>query len=230
MNISAIVDSASRELDSKGWSFIEGGGSSAFDQVTAALANKLYDSDIRLDDRFPHMVSKPAAIAYHCDSPRARYIAWLCLASGERSVPLKLVDTWHVLRKMDSDTVATLAETRLGFNCRITEKFCSMPIVSKNEAGDETIVFFNRLNIPRNLTEIQREAVADFTMSVDQAESVEIYLRPNDILIVNNHRIVHGRDALDEDTNRHLIRRLLDDPSISLPIKFVRASNVVATH
>ncbi|WP_421566786.1 TauD/TfdA family dioxygenase [Ochrobactrum sp. EDr1-4] len=230
MIISAIVASVRRELDGKGWSFIEGGESSVFDQVTDTLANKLYDSDIRLDDRFPHMVSKPAAIAFHCDSPRARYIAWLCIASGERSVPLKLVDTWSVLAKMDEDTVATLAATRLGFNCRITEKLCSMPIVSKNAADDEIIVFFNRLNAPKNLSERQRQAVADFTSSVDRAEAVEINFRSNDILIVKNHRIVHGRDALDEVSNRHLVRRLLDDPSVSLPIKFVRASNVVTTH
>ncbi|CAN7571888.1 TauD/TfdA family dioxygenase [Pararhizobium sp. LjRoot235] len=230
MNAQSRQNFAFTQLKSKGWVHLKEAGGEVFENLTSNLAHKLYDSDVKLDPRFTHRVTKPEAIPYHCDSPRARYIAWLCLNSGKSPVPLKLVDAHGVAQLLPDEAVRRLALTRLGFNCRVHNHLCSMPVLSSPELADDTLVFFNPWNIPKNLTGEHRDALRSFEERLNQADHAEIDFSVGDILIVNNHRVVHGRDALKGDTDRHLLRRLMEDPALALPIRKVRQANVVPIH
>lgn len=218
-------------LSQKGWVVLRDVSRADFNTLTDKLATRLYDSDIKLDTTRSHFVTKPSAIPYHCDSPRAQFIAWYCVSTGRVPVPLKLIDTWTILKTMDQDTVSILRKTRLGFNCRITNQFCSMPVVSVAQENDnDQIVFFNPWNIPKNLSLLQQTALKSFEQSLKHEPPTRVNLRLGDVLIIDNHRIVHGRDALEESTDRHLIRRLMEDADKLLPIRAVSSHNIVASH
>ncbi|PRA80177.1 hypothetical protein CQ054_21310 [Ochrobactrum sp. MYb29] len=227
----ALSRSEQETLSRNGWVALHNVSHSDFDHITNNLATRLYDSDIKLDAGRTHFVTKPLAIPYHCDSPRAGFIAWHCISTGSQSVPIKLVDTWKVLSSFDQEIVSALSETRLGFNCRITGNFCSLPVVNYY-GNDENrpIVFFNPWNIPKNLTSLCHAALVSFEKALNDEFPARINLQPGDVLVIDNHRIVHGRDALDEGTDRHLKRRLLEDADRLVPIRIVSSRNIVASH
>ncbi|MGO4569323.1 TauD/TfdA family dioxygenase [Rhizobium sp. 2YAF20] len=208
-----------------GWTTVSKANQFVFDTITGQLASTLYDSDIRLDNSKTHNVAKPQAIPYHCDSPRAFYIAWICVDAGQRSVPLDIVDTLVTLDLLPQHTIEILKSIRLGFNCRVSNRLCSMPILSVS-ANQKTTVFFNPWNIPKNLTDEQYDAIEQFQQAIDKSPSKQVAFETGDILMIDNHRMVHGRQSLDQGSTRHLIRRLMYVPGDTLPIREVRTPTV----
>ena len=57
-----------------------------------------------------------------------------------------------------------------------------------------------------NVNERQRDLIRKYQKLTNETEHVKLKINPTDILIIDNHRILHGRTAIEGSKNRFLKR------------------------
>jgi hypothetical protein len=139
---------------------------------------------------------------FHSDHPDATYLLWQCLAEGTEDECTTLLDTKPVLKQLDAKTLRTLESIQVPFPIGfLGEGYASRALLSDNGRS----IYF----CPWYLTELtpeQSEAVDLFYGCLMEQEVIQIHLKKNEILLIDNRRLLHGRTALRSDSPRHLKR------------------------
>tara|TARA_S200000501_G_C20773264_1_gene721537 strand:+ start:872 stop:1246 length:375 start_codon:yes stop_codon:yes gene_type:complete len=93
------------------------------------------------------------------------------------------------------------------------------PLIYETAAGER--IYYSVLFEPTEfwlandlLSDIQRIAFDAFNEAVKEAVSVCIKLNPDECLVVDNGRILHGRTAIHDESNRLLKRYWIGDMSV----------------
>ena len=87
---------------------------------------------------------------------------------------------------------------------------CSQPLISLDEWGNPRgIRYFDRamapLDIEPDLVEPMYDAVREYNRRMlDPAFIAEIRVPPGDGMLIDNHRVMHGRTAFDPSSGRHM--------------------------
>jgi hypothetical protein len=209
-----IQDSVDRSFDgieaavsSQGYCYLsEGWTEDKFRDVCGRFGEIFYEADVKLGGERPRNYQLPREIGFHTDHVSAEYAAWLCVVREPVDGAMQFVDL-----KKASDRLSPAEQEAL---LRVG--------VTDNAAwgGGEPIALCARTQqgirfhyVPwLDMFAADGEAAAaleKFGRYVDEAsrtDLIELDLAPGDVVIVDNHRVAHGRRAIAQASKRHLKR------------------------
>jgi alpha-ketoglutarate-dependent taurine dioxygenase len=146
----------------------------------------------------------------HTDHPEAKFVSWLCVRQDDVAGASRLYDSRPFLQSHSEDEVEQL---------RCTDLECPpltggpptlrFPVLSASTHGDvDEILCSPWLRAAGGNQE--RQAVLDrfrSKLSGDiQARAFEERLEEGHVLIVDNRRVLHGRGAINDRSQRELLR------------------------
>lgn len=162
----------------------------------------------------------PKTLALHTDRPFVDPVPGVqllhCLAQSAEGGENMLVDGFNVaekLRRADAPAFATLARIRATFRNRYdqVDLMARHPVIQLGHDGRVDAVHIN----DRAMRPVEAEG-ADvpafyrayrtfFALVRDPANQITVKLRPGDVLVFDNRRVLHGRAGYDASTShRHL--------------------------
>jgi L-asparagine oxygenase len=152
--------------------------------------------------------------AFHPHKPR--YLLLLCLRS-DPAAQTTLCSVDDIAEQLSPETLAVLAEPR--FRCGVDESFGHgtawltepAPILTREVDGSATITFDGELTI--GVDSRAERAIAEVNAAIERART-SVVLAAGDLLLVDNHRAVHGRSpftARFDGTDRWLQRAFVVD-------------------
>lgn len=182
------------------------GGHESLDDILRWLGSVISVHEVQLGPR--GRVDSNRAISPHTDHHRAHWIVWKCVQQAERGGESVVVDALEVLRRLSLDHQSTLTKVSL-FEPRMFEGDEGMCAVVTPGVG-RTRLYYGDWLAREPMACDAKAALEAFTEGVRCADQQRSRLTPGDLLIVDNHRVLHGRTAF-EGGNRRLTRYWLGE-------------------
>lgn len=183
---------------------------SRFTRICSDLGPIIFKTEVRVESRATSYFRRKDMLPYHTDSPMARLVAWLCLAQQETGGDMRLKDTKPIFDAASPLQVDALRQAKARFpKVRGMHSAGNLPVL----AGDSQQGW--RLNYAPWLLDEETLAPdgAPLVEKLDEfpdSASVAVTLRPGSLLVIDNRRMLHGRDAL-QGEERVLLRFWIGD-------------------
>ena len=144
----------------------------------------------------------------HTDHPRARWISWECVRQSSEGGYSLLKDTYLALKNIPSNTLNELTKVLINTHHKVfNDDLETYPVL--REDGDKSNWVYYTPWFDKNTG---NKAIEEFLLEIEKCPLTKIRLKPGDILIIDNGRMLHGRTAIGGDQNRLLIRRWIASP------------------
>lgn len=191
-------------VDVAGFALLREGGTAGLERVLAALGPTLFVEEVqnRADSRA--LVSSERALAPHTDHHRARRIAWICHRQAESGGESLVIDGRRALAALSGEQQAALMRVQLIEHSVFPGDAERHPMLSRAPDG-RTRLYYSYWLAEGSLPPAEEAAFDAFAAAVCAAEQHRSRLCPGDILVVDNHRALHGRTAI-TGGSRHLTR------------------------
>lgn len=208
----SLTDLARGELQARGFSVLRSTLLDEVETMAHALGDVLRVSEVRLMTGVGTHLASPERIPPHTDHPAVRYIAWFCRenqAFGGESV---LLDGHKAIDQLSARQRLTLSKAYL--RCPTLEG--RVPIGQRTVWHERTRSLFFAPWLPRS--QEHEQSLRDFERCLDAPPTprYSVRLEPGDALILDNHRMLHSRDALDRDSPRWLTRYWIGESECSI--------------
>ncbi len=192
------------EIADKGYSHLKFPDLKNPEEIISSLGQVIQQTEIKENPKSTRLLASNQGMHFHTDHYAAKYIAWFCnsqSATGGRSL---LLDTKNILKHFSESTSALLQEVTVKTHRVFYTDKLSLPLLSLNE--DETKVYYAQwlVNIPDSVK--HQKALSKFEEEVKSAEPIKLLLSEGDLLIIDNHRMLHGREAFPQHSDRWLTR------------------------
>ena len=229
-NEKPFVDIKARleELSEEGFVLLSGAGPDGATSMIPALGEVVGETDVEVDEDRPGMVTNRDELDVHTDHGGVDYIVWVCEAQAEEGGESLLVDGKEVLEALDSPTREALREVYLTEHQVFPNDPARRPLL-RGDAGDPKL-YYSFWLVEDDTSGEGLAAYHEFRDAVAEAETQKMKLQPGDVLIVDNTRTLHGRTAIEAESDRCLKRYWIkgeaeserkrprfDDPSFELP-------------
>ena len=177
-----------------------------FRSACNALGEIVYEADIRLGGARPRNYQLPAAIDFHTDHVSAEIAAWHCVEIEPGAGAMMLLDLAPISDSLEPSEREALERVGIADNAAWGGG-APVPLAMPAGAG----VRFHYVpwleKYPQDAA--ARAALERFEYAVREAietDTVEIDIAPGHCVIVDNHRVMHGRAAISEHSSRYLKR------------------------
>ena len=172
--------------------------------------------DSELDDaqrrgRDPLYADRPSVyradgLSYHTDSPLMDMLAWYCVVQDAVDGTSALVDTGDVAEHFDAEELAVMSRIRVRAMMRDAENHeivREFPLFANGKLYYAPWLLCDDLGEPERVV---AGRFADYVAEKEATAPIRIRLKPGEMLFVDNHRILHGRSSIPQDSGRHLVR------------------------
>ena len=179
-----------------------------FVEIGCALGAIVDDVIVKLVPGERAYLARQDPMPFHTDHPIADIVAWRCEAQDERDGASLLVDGHAVLHGLGARLRTWLERIRLVPPSASDGDVEPTPILSP----DHKRIFFAPWLRPVDASREAFLTLAAFREVIEQApHALKRRLLPGQALFIDNHRMMHGRDALSSDSPRRLRRLWLHD-------------------
>lgn len=188
----------------------------AFVAFARALGPIVDDTPVRLIAGKRTYLASPDPIPMHTDHPMADLVAWRCEAQDAQDGASLLVDGFEVLRDLEPDHSEALAQIELPAMVRLGDEALPTPILSQR--NDRMHFFFAPWLDPIGRPTEGTAALRKLRQAIDRRleDAAAVRLEPGQVLLVDNHRVMHGRGRLLVDSARRLRRLWVRAPRPTL--------------
>jgi hypothetical protein len=179
------------------------------DIVVDAKLNQLQQMSRKYIGNRPS-VYQVASLAFHTDRPNCDVLGWYCVEQDEVDGATQLLDTRDIEDYLTPAELSVLSGVNVSYTIRNAsnkEEIFYEPLLSKNNATYR--VFY----VPWNLSNpCNREQTAllekfyEYVVNKQRTQLIKIRLAPKECVFIDNHRMLHSRGKLPENSKRHLIR------------------------
>lgn len=172
-------------------------------RILNSLGQVILTTDVKVNPDSKGMVTSSRGLDFHTDHHKAKYIVWYCYKQTDRGGDSILIDAEKIFQQL-SDNHKKQLETIELFEHRVfPDDNESYPLVSTNENNERT--FYYSFWLVKD-EDKQNEAMLEFQKIISKTEQTRINLKEGDILIVDNHRVFHGRTPIEGSKDRFLKR------------------------
>jgi hypothetical protein len=206
MNTSEIKEA----LQHRGWFTSSGLTEGEAKQIACNLGIILHETQVIPNPQSRALVTSERALGPHTDHHRARYIMWYCHQPALNGGESVLIDSYEVIDSMSSDEINQLENLRLKEHKVFADDEESRPMLVMRPDGKFSVYYSFWL-----ADDPAPEAFHSFRKKVDALQPVQLALKTGDILLIDNHRMLHGRTAITPGSARHLLR-LWIEPSANV--------------
>ena len=178
-------------------------GPDGFERVLEELGDVVLRTPVELRADVSTYVCQPGAVPLHTDHPDVDIVGWCCERQDEHDGASLLVDTRRILAGFDESTRERLSEVLLPCPAlRAVTTAAHATLRALLSAADE--IYFAEWLAPNEPSAL--DLWRTFAKAVAQAPCHAFRLTPGDVLLVDNHRMLHGRGPLRPSSMRRLRR------------------------
>lgn len=138
----------------------------------------------------------------HTDHINAGYIAWQCNSQAAIGGASVLLDMRPILGRASNEMLDSLQNIRVKSHCLFYDDLPSYPLYN---SGTDIVYYAPFLCKEPQLSK-DKQVLTWFEAEIESAQKTEIKLSEGDWLIINNHRMLHGREEFLQNSNRLLTR------------------------
>ena len=194
-----------------------------FESIAADMGTIELVSEIRIDDGHAQQLHqtrkvktrpspyKADALGFHSDNPRMDVLAWYCREQDPNTGATLLIDTNDLPGYFAADELAGLCKLNLWYSVRSKEsdeeQLFQIPLLIIQSTG--CYVYYQPWLFLDSYDEEQTKLLQRFSEYLaykQQTQTISVELTKRECLFIDNRRILHGRDAISGDSQRHLTR------------------------
>ncbi|HEV3050010.1 MAG TPA: TauD/TfdA family dioxygenase [Longimicrobium sp.] len=191
-------------VQEQGFYYMEGAPPEFLDEVLAGLGTVIQTTDVSVKGEGARLVTSDQALDVHTDHYRADLITWHCVEQSDEGGVTVLVDAEVAYSTLSAGDQRALERIMLTEHRVFPDDPGSHPLVSVRNGRRKFYYSFWLVAEPQQAEE--REALAAFRAALAQTPRRQIRLRPGDILVIDNGRMLHGRTAIGGNKQRLLKR------------------------
>jgi len=191
-------------LSQKGYCHLAAQSAGQVHALIDALGRVFFTTDVKVVPNSKALVTSARALDVHTDHHRAHWILWHCLEQTDIGGESVLVDAIQAYRTLAPADQKMLSQVIL-LEHKIFDKgmdFC--PLLWKDNGALK--FYYSFWLAKKDMPQDQKTAFDAFRKAVGAQERTIIKLGQGDVLIVANHRILHGRRAI-EGHQKRLLKR-----------------------
>lgn len=198
----ALSAEAKLLLAQRGWIHLSEQSESEALHYCNELGEIIFTTDVVVKPDSKSMVTSARKLNLHSDHPKANYICWYCFEQTDEGGETLLLDAQKAFNKLSEQDKKSLHNLYLKEHKVFSDDKDFYPLVKTISDGLKFYFSFWLLN------EADREnpALQNFIKTLENCAVTQLKLAKNDILIVDNDRILHGRTSIAGSKNRHLRR------------------------
>lgn len=176
------------------------------EQIIAQLGKVIQKTEIREHSSSTRLLCSNQSMGFHNDHNAAKYIAWFCNSQSATGGESLLIDTTRLLREFSEYTLSLLEEITVKTHKVFYDDKLSLPLLNQNELTNVASVFYSQwlVNTPSCIK--HKKALDKFEAALATIEPIQILLSEGDILVIDNHRMLHGRTGFPAESDRWLTR------------------------
>lgn len=194
-----------------GFGLLRGGGPAALAETLRSLGDVLFVEEVKTANGSRALVTSTRALSPHTDHHRARWIVWICLQPAELGGDSLVIDGLAALARLTDEQRDALTRVEL-FEHSVFAGDMERHAMLTRTPGARPRLYYSYWLAEEAMPPAEQAAFDAFTDAVRASEQHRSRLRPGDLLVVDNHRVLHGRTAI-EAGSRHLTRYWLGETS-----------------
>jgi len=189
------------ELKEKGFVHLTDQSEDKLKEILNSLGTVIMTTDVVIKKESRGLVTTALGIDFHTDHHNAKYIAWYCYKQTDLGGNSLLIDAEKLFLTLPVEQQESLKTVQLFEHKIFPDDESSYPFVEIDENN-------NRQFHCSLVDELDKEnpAFVNFQDLVSKTQPIIITLKERDILIIDNHRMFHGRTPIEGSKDRHLKR------------------------
>ena len=210
-----IAPSIKSEISGKGYTIIRYPASKNREGILASLGEVIQTTEIRENPQSTRLLASSQPMDYHTDHHAASFIAWHCKSQSATGGESLLIDTQQILSGLSESILSLLREINVKTHKVFYDDKPSLPLLSNTEDEHVFAIYYASWLTSSTASIKHYKALKKFQEELKQAKPIEILLSEGEILIIDNHRILHGRAGFPANSNRWLTRYWLKQSNIN---------------
>lgn len=172
--------------------------------ILAEFGKTIYTAEIRENPDSTRLLASHQKIELHTDHFAAKYIAWFCRSQSARGGESILLYTYPILQSFSKEVLMLLGQVKVNAHHVFYNDTPNLPLIKFIDK--KPAVYFSpwMVNPPGCIK--HQKALQKFTDSIQSQPRRKILLHEGDLLIIDNHRMLHGREAFPQGSDRWLAR------------------------
>ena len=207
------IDEVLAELESQGWSRFSNININ-LQELFDRLGFIIMENDVSIDKESRSLVRSNKSLPPHTDHHLAHYILWHCHRQDPQGGFSIVVDGLQIFQEMNEEEKTLLQGIDLMEHCVFKDDLHHHPMIQESENGLR--IYYSFWMADDNLSIEQKEAFEAFNTRVRETEPIKFSLKPEECLIIDNGRILHGRSSLSTDSKRLLKRYWISDSELDI--------------
>lgn len=213
MTITLPKSTIQNEISEKGFIHLQFPKSNDVKEIISSLGEVIQKTEIRENLKSTRLLASNQGMGFHTDHYAAKYIAWFCNSQSSKGGSSLLIDTKKIFQSISENGLNLLQEVSVKTHQIFYNDKLSLPLASIH---DNTIrVYYAQwlVNSPSCIK--HQKALEKFETEIKSAQPVKLLLSEGDLLIIDNHRMLHGREEFPSYSGRWLTRYWLKSSTIN---------------
>lgn len=202
-----IVNSLMKELDDHGFVHLRNQTKDLLHSHLEKLGRIIFTTNVKVDPNSRPLVTSDRALDYHTDHHKAKYIAWYCHQQTDKGGESILMDASKVYEQLNAVDQKLLQSIHLFEHKIFPDDKESNPLV--NVQNDKLRFYYSFWLVSDS--DKHNPSLKEFQRLLKITPPIKLRLEKNDILIIDNHRMLHGRTAIEGSKDRYLKRYWIDN-------------------
>jgi hypothetical protein len=191
------------ELNEKGFIHLTNISDTELENILNELGEVIHTTDVIVKPESRGMVTTSLGLDFHTDHHKAKYILWYCHKQTDLGGDSIFIDADKIFSQLTEEEQNELTHIKLFEHKIFPGDKDNNPFVEIDEKGKR--IFYYSFWLVKD-EDKQNPAFLKFQTFIKETEPTKINLKEKDILIVDNHRIFHGRTAIEGSKDRFLKR------------------------
>jgi hypothetical protein len=192
-----------KELLNAGFLHLTNQSEVQLNELINSLGHVIFTTDVVVMPESKGMVTSTRGLDFHTDHHKAKYIIWYCYKQTDLGGDSILMDAEKIYQQLSDDHKNKLKSIELFEHKIFPDDKESNPFVATDEKGNRK--FYYSFWLVKN-EDKQNPALIEFQSLIKKSEPIKLNLKQRDILVVDNHRIFHGRTPIEGSKDRFLKR------------------------
>jgi alpha-ketoglutarate-dependent taurine dioxygenase len=196
-----------KELEANGFVHLQNQSEELLLSHLNKLGKVIFKTDVKVKPDSRPLITSDRALDYHTDHHKAKYIVWYCHQQTDKGGESILIDAEKVYTAMSNVDQQALTEIHLHEHKVFPDDKESNPLVSI--IGNKPRFYYSFWLVDDS--DKQNSSLREFQRLLKSEKPMKLRLERNDILIIDNQRILHGRTAIEGSKDRYLKRYWIDN-------------------
>lgn len=174
----------------------------------------IQQTEIKENPKSTRLLASNRPMGFHTDHHSAKYLAWFCNSQSSMGGASLLIDSNQVLNVMSANALSQLQDVYVRTHQVFYSDKLSLPLLSYDKSAPA--VYYAKWLVNNPSDPKVHDALSQFENLLEVTEPIKVMLSEGDILLIDNHRMLHGREGFPENSNRWLTRFWLKQNTLNI--------------